>query len=95
VHTPVHYQRGGVSFCSTRSKGFALQLGGRCIAGSYAFVRYLSTANSFPIVQHRSSPEIETDKPPLLPSWRAWYWLVLGALALEIGLFVYLTRAFA
>lgn len=84
-----------MSFCGTRSKGFALQLGGRRITGSYAFVRYLATVNSFPIVPHRSSPEIETDKPPLLPSWRAWYWLVLGALALEIGLFVYLTRAFA
>ncbi|WP_185816857.1 hypothetical protein [Hymenobacter metallilatus] len=44
---------------------------------------------------HSPSSEVETDKPPLLPSWRAWYWLVLGALALEIGLFVYLTRAFA
>ncbi|MCA8829137.1 MULTISPECIES: hypothetical protein [Hymenobacter] len=44
---------------------------------------------------HSSSSETETEQPPLLPSWRAWYWLVLGALALEIGLFVYLTRAFA
>ncbi|MFD2786021.1 hypothetical protein [Hymenobacter rubripertinctus] len=35
------------------------------------------------------------NKPPLLPSWRAWYWLVLGALGAEIGLFVYLTRLFA
>ncbi len=34
-------------------------------------------------------------KPPLLPSWRAWYVLVLGALVVEIGLFVYLTRLFA
>ncbi|MET4106773.1 hypothetical protein [Hymenobacter sp. UYP22] len=42
-----------------------------------------------------TSPASETEQPPLLPSWRAWYWLVLGALALEIGLFVYLTRVFA
>jgi undecaprenyl-diphosphatase len=97
VHTPVHHQRGGVSFCGTRSKGFALQSGWSQPIDYWklAFVRYLATVNSFPIVLHRSSPEIETDKPPLLPSWRAWYWLVLGALALEIGLFVYLTRAFA
>ncbi|WP_165768262.1 hypothetical protein [Hymenobacter amundsenii] len=40
-------------------------------------------------------PPQPTDKPPLLPSWRAWYWLVLGALGAEIGLFVYLTRLFA
>ncbi|WP_162910645.1 hypothetical protein [Hymenobacter oligotrophus] len=34
-------------------------------------------------------------QPPLLPSWRAWYWLVLGALAAEIGVFVWLSRWFA
>ncbi|UOR05989.1 hypothetical protein MUN82_02535 [Hymenobacter aerilatus] len=28
-------------------------------------------------------------------NWRAWYWLVLGALAVEIGFFAYLTRLFA
>ncbi|WP_187632024.1 hypothetical protein [Hymenobacter lutimineralis] len=36
-----------------------------------------------------------SDKPPLLPSWRAWYWLVLGALAVEVAFFTYLTRSFA
>ncbi|MBO0360176.1 hypothetical protein J0X19_19600 [Hymenobacter sp. BT186] len=36
----------------------------------------------------------EADKPPLLPSWRAWYWLVLGALAAEVALFTYLTQLF-
>lgn len=36
----------------------------------------------------------ETEKPPLLPSWRAWYWLVLGALAIELVFFTYLSRAF-
>lgn len=51
--------------------------------------------NSFSAVPHPATSETESDLPPLLPSWRAWYWLVLGALALEIGLFVYLTRAFA
>lgn len=34
-------------------------------------------------------------KPPLLPSWRAWYALVLLALAAEIGLMVAVTRYFA
>ncbi|WP_460612654.1 hypothetical protein [Hymenobacter seoulensis] len=33
--------------------------------------------------------------PPVLSSWRAWYWLVLGALGAEIVFFVYLTRLFA
>lgn len=28
-------------------------------------------------------------------NWRAWYWLVLGALAVEIGLMTYVTRLFA
>jgi hypothetical protein len=31
----------------------------------------------------------------LLPSWRAWYWLVLAALAAEVAFFTYLTRLFA
>jgi hypothetical protein len=31
----------------------------------------------------------------LLPSWRAWYALVLAALVVEVGVFVYLTRLFA
>jgi undecaprenyl-diphosphatase len=33
--------------------------------------------------------------PPLLPTWRAWYALVLAALAAEIGLFIWLSRYFA
>ncbi|WP_262712987.1 hypothetical protein [Hymenobacter elongatus] len=37
----------------------------------------------------------DSDKPPLLPSWRAWYALVLAALAAELVLFLLLTRAFA
>ncbi|HEX8427183.1 hypothetical protein [Hymenobacter sp.] len=28
-------------------------------------------------------------------NWRTWYWLVLGALAVEIVFFTYLTRLFA
>lgn len=34
-------------------------------------------------------------RPPLLPSWRAWYALVLLALAAEILLMVAVTRYFA
>ncbi|WP_165822147.1 hypothetical protein [Hymenobacter edaphi] len=34
-------------------------------------------------------------QPPLLPSWRAWYALVLAALAAEIALMVAFTRYFA
>ncbi|WP_262710075.1 hypothetical protein [Hymenobacter aquaticus] len=37
----------------------------------------------------------ETDKPPLLPTWRSWYALVMAALAAELVLFLILTRAFA
>ncbi|WP_262904583.1 hypothetical protein [Hymenobacter lucidus] len=37
----------------------------------------------------------ETDKPPLLDSWRAWYALVMAALAAELVLFLILTRTFA
>ncbi|WP_303310729.1 hypothetical protein [Hymenobacter sp. BT730] len=39
-----------------------------------------------------ATPEI--NKPPMLPSWRAWYGLVLAALAAEIALFVWLSRYF-
>jgi undecaprenyl-diphosphatase len=44
-----------------------------------------------------ATPPTETNdaRPPLLPSWRAWYALVLGALAAEIALMVALTRYFA
>ena len=56
---------------------------------------YLSTLPAFNPVPVPILPPQPTDKPPLLPSWRAWYWLVLGALGAEIGLFVYLTRLFA
>lgn len=34
------------------------------------------------------------EKPPLLPSWRAWYAVVLGTLALLIALFYVFTKAF-
>ncbi|MCC3158356.1 hypothetical protein LJ737_13995 [Hymenobacter sp. 15J16-1T3B] len=34
-------------------------------------------------------------RPPLLSSWRAWYALVLAALAAEIALMAALTRYFA
>ncbi|WP_165903876.1 hypothetical protein [Hymenobacter gummosus] len=34
-------------------------------------------------------------RPPLLPSWRAWYALVLLALAAEVALMVVVTRYFA
>jgi len=27
-------------------------------------------------------------------NWQAWYWLVLGALVVEVAFFTYLTRAF-
>ena len=40
-------------------------------------------------------PASETEKPPLLPSWRAWYALVLAALAAELVFFTLLTRFFA
>jgi hypothetical protein len=41
------------------------------------------------------APAPEAEKPPLLPSWRAWYALVLGALAAELVFFTLLTRFFA
>jgi len=37
----------------------------------------------------------ETTKPPLLPSWRAWYALVLAVLGAELLFFTLLTRYFA
>jgi hypothetical protein len=35
------------------------------------------------------------EKPPLLPSWKAWYLLVLGVEALLIVLLYVLTQRFA
>ncbi|WP_262496860.1 hypothetical protein [Hymenobacter chitinivorans] len=37
----------------------------------------------------------DSEKPPLLSSWRSWYTLVLAALGAELALFLYLTRLFA
>ncbi|WP_262490517.1 hypothetical protein [Hymenobacter daecheongensis] len=37
----------------------------------------------------------ESEKPPLLPTWRAWYALVLAVLAAELVFFTLLTRYFA
>ncbi|QHJ07239.1 hypothetical protein [Hymenobacter busanensis] len=42
---------------------------------------------------HPVSPADSDHSPPGLPSWRAWYTLVLAALAAEIGFFVWLSRA--
>ncbi|WP_188556833.1 hypothetical protein [Hymenobacter glacieicola] len=42
-----------------------------------------------------SVSEPQHPKPPGLPSWRAWYWLVLAALGAEVAFFTYLTRLFA
>jgi hypothetical protein len=34
------------------------------------------------------------DKPPGFKSWRGWYWLVLGVLAIQIILYYWLTNSF-
>jgi len=36
-----------------------------------------------------------SEKPPVLKSWRHWYWLVLGVLALQIIVFYLVTVSFA
>ena len=38
------------------------------------------------------TPQSSDTSPPVLPSWRAWYLLVLVALAAEIGFFVWLSQ---
>jgi hypothetical protein len=35
------------------------------------------------------------DKPPVFASWRGWYLLVLGTLALQMLLYYWLTQSFA
>lgn len=47
--------------------------------------------------QPATSSDHSTDDttPPLLPTWRSWYALVLLALAAEIALMVAVTRYFA
>ncbi|GGG36703.1 hypothetical protein GCM10011378_11350 [Hymenobacter glacieicola] len=59
---------------------------------------YLSFFNfllSPPVSLPSSVSEPQHPKPPGLPSWRAWYWLVLAALGAEVAFFTYLTRLFA
>jgi len=35
------------------------------------------------------------EKPPFLKSWTAWYWIVIGSLALLIILFYFFTKHFS
>lgn len=37
----------------------------------------------------------DIEKPPLLPSWNAWYALVLGMLIVVIAIFTLLTSLFS
>jgi undecaprenyl-diphosphatase len=50
---------------------------------------------SHPMIQPAPPNPADNITPPLFRSWRAWYALVLAALAAELGLFVYLTHFFA
>lgn len=44
-------------------------------------------------MQHEH-PKLEDSKPPVLGSWRRLYWLVLGALVLQIIIYYGITRYF-
>lgn len=37
----------------------------------------------------------DNEIPPIFSSWKKWYWLVLGALAIQVVLYFWLTRSFA
>lgn len=37
----------------------------------------------------------EDSTPPLFKTWRSWYWLVMGLLALQIALFWWLTQTYS
>jgi hypothetical protein len=40
------------------------------------------------------SDNYHEEKPPVFKSWRGWYWVVLGALALQILFYYWLTNSF-
>ncbi|HEY9006076.1 hypothetical protein [Ohtaekwangia sp.] len=35
------------------------------------------------------------DKPPVFKTWQHWYWLVIGAMIVQIILYYWITRTFA
>jgi hypothetical protein len=35
------------------------------------------------------------EKPPIFKSWNHWYWFVMAVLAVEVGIFYLISRAFA
>lgn len=37
----------------------------------------------------------DNETPPIFSSWKQWYWLVLGALVVQVVLYFWLTRSFA
>lgn len=37
----------------------------------------------------------EDQKPPLFNSWSGWYWVVLGAMLLQVVLYAWLTVSFS
>jgi hypothetical protein len=39
--------------------------------------------------------ELHNDKPPVFRSWTAWYILVLGALLLQVVLYLVMTKIFS
>jgi hypothetical protein len=39
--------------------------------------------------------ELHNDKPPVFKSWVAWYSLVLGALLLQVVLYLVITKIFS
>ena len=41
-----------------------------------------------------SSEKKNNNKPPIFKTWSAWYWLVIGNLALLVLLFYLFTKAY-
>jgi hypothetical protein len=35
------------------------------------------------------------EKPPLFQSWKTWYWLVFGAMIVQVILFFWISKSFA
>ncbi len=42
-----------------------------------------------------ANPGPSSDKPPVFQSWSHWYWLLLGALFIQVVLFYWLTAFFS
>jgi hypothetical protein len=40
-------------------------------------------------------PDIEEEKPPVFRKWSTWYWLLLGALVIQVIIYYLITVSYS